>query len=162
MLDAGARLIGVNNRDLRTFVTRLEHTLELAEKMPAGRLPGQRERRPHPRRRGAVAGGRRAGRAGRRDADAFTGRRRQAPRIARLVTPRHPTFCGDHPIITLLACQHPSDPTGCSAVQLLERNLTAENTENAEERQESLLSYAFLSLRSSAVRLVSRQVLIFG
>jgi indole-3-glycerol phosphate synthase len=35
VLDAGARLIGVNNRDLRTFEVRLEHTLELAGAMPA-------------------------------------------------------------------------------------------------------------------------------
>ena len=34
VLDAGARLIGVNNRDLRSFVVRLEHTLELAALMP--------------------------------------------------------------------------------------------------------------------------------
>jgi indole-3-glycerol phosphate synthase len=36
VLDSGARLIGVNNRDLRTFETRLEHTLELAARIPAG------------------------------------------------------------------------------------------------------------------------------
>jgi indole-3-glycerol phosphate synthase len=30
VLASGARVVGVNNRDLRTFVTRLEHTLEVA------------------------------------------------------------------------------------------------------------------------------------
>src|SRR5262249_30131845 len=35
VLASGARLIGVNNRDLRTFVTRLEHTLELVRDVPA-------------------------------------------------------------------------------------------------------------------------------
>ncbi|MBV9123605.1 MAG: indole-3-glycerol-phosphate synthase TrpC, partial [Planctomycetes bacterium] len=36
VLDSGAGLIGVNNRDLRTFVTRLEHTFEIAARLPAG------------------------------------------------------------------------------------------------------------------------------
>jgi indole-3-glycerol phosphate synthase len=35
VLDSGARLIGVNNRDLRTFVTSLEHTLEVAVNLPS-------------------------------------------------------------------------------------------------------------------------------
>lgn len=34
-LEAGADLIGVNNRDLDTFETRLERSLELAQEMPA-------------------------------------------------------------------------------------------------------------------------------
>jgi indole-3-glycerol phosphate synthase len=37
VLDSGARLIGVNNRDLRQFQTRLEHTLELAPRIPPDR-----------------------------------------------------------------------------------------------------------------------------
>jgi indole-3-glycerol phosphate synthase len=34
VLDSGARLIGINNRNLQDFVTRLEHTLELAARLP--------------------------------------------------------------------------------------------------------------------------------
>jgi indole-3-glycerol phosphate synthase len=37
VLAIGADLIGVNNRDLRTFETRLEHTLELAAQVPPDR-----------------------------------------------------------------------------------------------------------------------------
>jgi indole-3-glycerol phosphate synthase len=36
VLDAGAGLVGINNRDLRSFRVRLEHTLELAREVPPG------------------------------------------------------------------------------------------------------------------------------
>jgi indole-3-glycerol phosphate synthase len=35
VIAAGARIIGINNRDLRSFNTRLEHTLELAPRVPS-------------------------------------------------------------------------------------------------------------------------------
>lgn len=35
VLEAGAKIIGVNNRNLRTFVTSLQHTIELARSVPA-------------------------------------------------------------------------------------------------------------------------------
>ena len=38
VLAAKPRLVGVNNRDLRTFQVRLEHTLEIAKKLPADTL----------------------------------------------------------------------------------------------------------------------------
>jgi indole-3-glycerol phosphate synthase len=34
VVDSGARIVGINNRNLHTFVTRLEHTLELACRVP--------------------------------------------------------------------------------------------------------------------------------
>jgi indole-3-glycerol phosphate synthase len=37
VVDSGAPIIGINNRDLRSFVTRLEHTLELAARVPKDR-----------------------------------------------------------------------------------------------------------------------------
>ena len=36
VLDCGATLVGINNRDLRTFETRLDHTLEVMANIPSG------------------------------------------------------------------------------------------------------------------------------
>ena len=38
VLDCGAIVIGINNRDLRSFITRLEHTLDLLPKIPRDRV----------------------------------------------------------------------------------------------------------------------------
>jgi indole-3-glycerol phosphate synthase len=38
VLDAGGRVIGINNRDLRTFITRIEQTLELLPRILPDRV----------------------------------------------------------------------------------------------------------------------------
>ncbi len=38
VVSSGARLLGINNRNLRTFVTELSHTIELVPKIPSDRI----------------------------------------------------------------------------------------------------------------------------
>ena len=80
VLAVGARLIGINNRDLRTFQIDLEHTLRLRRQIPADRVvvgeSGIRTRADVER----LASGRRARDAGRRDADGQPRHRRRGRR----------------------------------------------------------------------------------
>ncbi len=73
VFDAGATLIGVNNRNLHTFQVDLEHTIRMRERVPDECVlvgeSGIRTRR----RRATVGSGRRGRNAGRRIADARTG-----------------------------------------------------------------------------------------
>ena len=59
VLQAGATLVGVNNRDLHTFQVDLEHTLRLRRQIPDELCASRRERHPHARRRDATRIGRR-------------------------------------------------------------------------------------------------------
>ena len=52
VLEAGATLVGVNNRNLHTFEVDLEHTIRLRRQIPDELCAGGRERHPHARRRG--------------------------------------------------------------------------------------------------------------
>ena len=68
VLEAGARLIGINNRDLRTFQVDLEHTIRVRREIPAGhRVVGESGIR-HRADVGTAPAGRRRRHAGRRNA----------------------------------------------------------------------------------------------
>ena len=52
-IDSGARIIGVNNRDLHTFEVHLETSLTLADRIPCARHASRRERHSFRRRMSA-------------------------------------------------------------------------------------------------------------
>ena len=83
VLEAGATLIGINNRDLRTFKTDLDHTLRLREKVPDTFVlvaeSGIRTRADVER----LGSGRRRCDSGRRNADGQCGYRRGRRFVAR-------------------------------------------------------------------------------
>lgn len=72
-LDAGARVIGVNNRSLRDFTVDVENSRRLREQIPPGGAVCLGERRPGRRRYTAPPRHRRRRRTGRGNADAFAG-----------------------------------------------------------------------------------------
>ena len=93
VFDAGATLIGINNRDLRTFETDLEHTLRLRSRVPDQCVlvseSGIRDRDDVAR----LESGRRRRDPGRRDVDGQPRHRKRGRRPARQVAAASCRMC---------------------------------------------------------------------